>query len=239
MVIIRQGTPADAIAYAELQDQEWDDSMAAVVPKLAARIATFPEGVLVAEHDGEVVGCATFIRIDDYSVDDLRSWEDVTDNGWCSTHDPRGSTLFGVDLSVSRRAPRSTSVLIFMAGMELSMRLGVDRTVWGGRMPRYHRHAATMTPEQYLAATTSRGRHLDPEIELYSKIPGVEILGVVPEYFKDWESLNYGVMLSWRNPLRTRFAPSFVRRYVVDGLYWLSRRQRTKGRKAARAIATS
>ena len=226
MVIIRQGIPADAVAYAELQDQEWDDSMAAVVPKLAARIATFPEGVLVAEHDWAVVAGMSFIQLAGYDVSDERPWEDITDNGWCSTHVPGGSVLFGVDLSVSKRAPRSTAVLMFMAGLELTIRLGVDRLIWGGRMPRYHRHAANMSALEYASSKTRRGRYIDPEIELYSKVPGVQMVGVVPEYYKDWESVNYGVMFAWRNPVgRYPFLRPF-RRQIVRGLYRASGRKR-------------
>ena len=200
--------------------------MSASEEKLLSRISVFPEGVLVAEHDGVVVGAVSFIQLADYRLEDELSWEELSDDGWCENHTPNGKVLFGVDLSVSRRAPRSTAALIFMSGMELGMRLGVDRVVWGGRMPRYHKHAADYSPDEYLRARTKRGRYLDPEVELYSKIPGVEILGVVPDYFKDWESLNNGVMLSWKNPIR-RMAPlRFLRRYVRAYLYRPGRRSR-------------
>lgn len=236
MVVIRRAEVGDALAYAKVQDQEWDESMSAVVPKIESRIATFPEGVLVAEHNGVVVGGMTFIRIDGYDVDEERSWEDITDNGWCTTHVAHGSVLFGVDLSVSRHAPRSTAVLMFMAGLELTIRQGTERLVWGGRMPRYHRHASKMSAAEYATKRTSKGRYMDPEIELYSKVPGVEMVGVVPEYFKDWESLNYGVMFNWNNPVvRFPFLRPF-RGQIVAALYRASRRKSVKRAKPSVAI---
>ncbi len=226
MVIIRNFRLDDVGAYAAIQQNAWDESMSAVRIKLESRFDIYPEGLLAAEHDGKVVGCATFIRIDDYDELLAPSWEDVTDDGWCTTHVPDGRLLFGVDLSVAKGAPRSTAPLLFMAAMELGIRLGVDAILWGGRMPRYYKYADRMTPEEYLFTKTRRGRYLDPEVELYSKIPGVEIVGVAHEYFKDWESLNNGVLLRWPNPaagfgLLRPFA-SQIRRLI----YLVARRRR-------------
>lgn len=77
---------------------------------------------------------------------------------------------------------------------------------------------------------------MDPEIELYSKVPGVEMVGVVPEYFKDWESMNYGVMFNWNNPVvRFPFLRP-LRRQIVAGLYRASGRKRVKRAKPAAEV---
>jgi hypothetical protein len=115
---------------------------------------------------------------------------------------------------------------MFVAGLEVVMRMGVEGLYWGSRMPRYHRYAGEMTAEEYVVARNRRGRYLDPEIQLYSKVPGLEILGVVPDYFKDWESGDYGAIVRWPNPIRRYpllrpFAPQ-----VLSFLYFLDRRRR-------------
>jgi len=229
MVVIRSFEPADIAAYLAIQETAWDETMAAAESKLAERFRIFPKGLLVAEHNDEVVGCATFIRIDDYDEYLKPSWEDTTDNGWCRTHAEDGPLLIGVHLSVAKCAPRLTAPLLFMSAMELGMRLGVEATIWGGRMPRYHKHSEAMSPEEYLFAKTKTGRYIDPEVQLYSKIPGVEIRGVIPEYFKDFESLNNGVLLRWPNPIaRYPFLRPFAGT-VAASIYRVSR-----GRKRAR-----
>ncbi len=200
MVKIREFRGSDVEAYAAIQAEEWGDSMAAMSDQITKRYEIFPEGLIAAEHDGAFVGCLCLIRLSDYDVSDKRSWSDVTADGWCSTHEDDGDVLFGVDLSVSRYAPRLAAPMIFAAAIELSVSLGVRSIIWGARIPRYHKHADNMTAEEYLAARTKRGRFLDPEIEIYSRVPGVRILGPVPEYFEDPESLNYGVMLEVPNP---------------------------------------
>jgi hypothetical protein len=228
MVIIRAFRPDDIDAYVAIQETAWDETMAAAESKLAERFRIFPDGLFVAEHGGKVVGCATFIRIPGYDELMKPSWEDLTDNGWCSTHVEDGTTLFGVDLSVAKGAPRLAAPLLFMSAMEFGMSLGVDAIIWGGRMPRYHKYAETMSPEEYLFTRTRSGRYLDPEVHLYSRIPGIEIRGVIPEYFKDFESLNNGVLLRWANPIaRFPFLRPFSRQ-VTGAVYRLSRGSRRR-----------
>ncbi|MGH1493132.1 MAG: hypothetical protein ACRBK7_27670 [Acidimicrobiales bacterium] len=199
---VRPAADRDLDAYIRIQEEEWGESMAASRLQLESRLNAFPDGVLVAEHDGEVIAGATFMKLPDYNLADARSWSDLTEDGWCNNHDPEGSALFGVDLSVSRRAPRSASARIFAAGLALTVSEGTEGVYWGSRLPRYHKYADKMTPDEYLHTKNRRGRYLDPEIQLYSRIPGVQVLGVVPDYFKDWESENWGAILSWPNPVR-------------------------------------
>lgn len=223
MVAIRPFRLDDISAYLAIQESAWDETMAAAESKLIERFRIFPDGLLVAEHEGAVVGCATFIRIPEYDEYLKPSWEDTTDQGWCTTHTPDGSVLFGVDLTVGKGAPRLTAPLLFMAAMEFGMSLGVEAIVWGGRMPRYHKVADTMSAEEYLFSTTKSGRYRDPEVHLYSKIPGVEIRGVIPEYFKDFESLNNGVLLRWANPIARFPVLRPFARQITGLIYRLSR----------------
>lgn len=226
MVAVRPFRHDDITGYLSIQETSWDASMAASELQLTERFRIFPDGLFVAEHDGRIVGCATFIRIADYDEVIKPAWEDVTDNGWCSTHVDDGPILFGVDLSVARGAPRLTAPLLFTAVMEFGISLGIEAIVWGGRMPRYHKVADRMSPEEYLFTRTKSGRYLDPEVQLYSRIPGVEIRGVIPEYFKDFESLNNGVLLWWSNPVaRFGWLRPFAR-LITTSIYRLSRGRR-------------
>ncbi len=231
MVSIRAFREEDLDSYLAIQNEEWDESMSSTRARLEHRFATFPQGMISAVNaDDVVVGCATFILLDDYDVRDKLSWEDLTDDGWCSTHRPSGDTLFGVDLSMSRRAPRSALYLGFLESMQMCLRFDTEGLVWGGRMPRYHRYADVMSPDEYLTARNSRGRYLDPEVELYSRYPGVEILGVVENYFKDWESVNCGVMLRWKNPLHHLKVPRRLHASLVAGMVRRDKRRRANGR---------
>lgn len=199
---IRPATEDDIRGYARVQEAEWAGSIAAAEEQIWSRVKVFPEGVLIAVHDNKVVAGTTAIKLTNYRVDDGLSWSSLCDDGWCTNHDPEGEVMFGVDLSVSRNAPRSTSSRMFYHLMLLVARQGVEAFYWGSRMPRYHRHADSMSAEEYSQARNSRGRLIDPELEIYSRVPGMELVGVTPNYFPDPESLDYGAIMRWSNPIR-------------------------------------
>lgn len=230
---IRRCTEADLDGYLAIQEEEWGDTMAASRAQLQSRLERVGNGMLVIEHEDEIVAGASFIRLPFYDLDAHWSWNDVTSDGWCTNNDPDGDALFGVDLSVGRRAPRATSATLIAGALELTMRTGAEGLYWGSRLPRYHRHAGDMSAETYARTTNARGRYIDPEIELYSRIPEVEILGVVPDYFKDWESLDYGCILRWPNPIH-RYP--FLRPFsapLLDQIYRRDRRRRRRRRSSS------
>ncbi|MFV0260392.1 MAG: hypothetical protein ACK5PP_18315 [Acidimicrobiales bacterium] len=201
MMEIRQATEADLPAYELIQKTEWGPDMGAPLAQLRYRYEVFPDGMVVVTNDDDPVGFSTTILLDDYDPTAGRSWTEITAGGWCSTHSPDGRTLFGVDLTVSRFAPRGTATMVLKGLMALTMDLDVGTFNWGGRMPRYHKYATTMTADRYVAARRPNGRRLDPEIELYANIPCTEVLGAIPGYFEDPESLDHGVALRWNNPI--------------------------------------
>ncbi|MEM7338232.1 MAG: hypothetical protein AAF467_06275 [Actinomycetota bacterium] len=227
---VRSASPEDVDGYYAVQSEEWGETMAATRAQLMSRVAVFPDGQLIGEHDNEIVAGMSFVRLSSYDPSDGSPWTLLTDDGWCTNHDPNGPVLFGVDLSVSRFAPRSASTSMFVAGLTLTMQLGVDALFWGSRLPRYHRYADQMSAEEYVNARNARGRYLDPEIELYSRVPGVDVVAVVSDYFKDWESDDRGAIFRWRNPIRRAPVLRPFAGQILGGIYvadrWRSRRRR-------------
>ncbi len=191
---------SDIEGYAAIQAAAWDDSMSAVREKIVSRFEIFPKGMIALSKGPELVGAASFILLDGYDERRPASWEELTDNGWCTTHDPQGKILFGVDLTIKAGAPRYSLDEIALGAGQLCVRQRCPYLIFGARIPRYHRYAEEMSPQEYVQARTKRGRYLDPELEIYSRVPGIEIGQPVVEYFKDWESMNVGVMLIWQNP---------------------------------------
>jgi ribosomal protein S18 acetylase RimI-like enzyme len=67
----------------------------------------------------------------------------------------------------------------------------------GARMPRYHRFAQRMTPEDFIGL--NGGKNQDPEIRLYLSA-GFRVIRVIPGYMEDPDSCNNGVLMFWENP---------------------------------------
>jgi len=102
---VREMRHEDCAAIRALQREAAPAVPPATLQQLESRRHIFPEGQLVAEVDGAIVGAAGMIvvRWDDYALH--HTWKSVTGDGYFTTHDPAGRTLYGshVVADVNRR----------------------------------------------------------------------------------------------------------------------------------------
>lgn len=68
--------------------------------QFASQIARFPEGQICIEDNGKVVASAISLIVDYARYGDKHTYTQITGNGYLTTHDPRGDTLYGVDIFV-------------------------------------------------------------------------------------------------------------------------------------------
>jgi hypothetical protein len=200
MVSVRAAKLSDLDAIMLVEELSWSEGMRASREMMASRIEVFAEGTICAEADGQVVGVVCTCLIN-YDIDNpIPTWDEATDNGYIrSIYQLKGNTLYGVNLSVQPRAPKGTSKHLMLAAGRLAIQSNVRHIVLGGRIPRYHKHKHRMTPLEYIKAKNKAGKHIDPELALYAKA-GFKVGQVLPGYFRDECSDDYGVMLYWRNP---------------------------------------
>ncbi len=181
-----------------VEEEAWPEGLRATEEMFRSRIETFPEGTLVAENTSRIIGVVA-TEIIKYVGTPL-SWYDITDNGSIrGTHDPNGDTLYGVDLSVSPYSLRGVSRSLLLAVGKFVIARNLKRILFGARIPRYHKFCHRMNPEEYIKARTNSGKILDPELGFYVSI-GLQITELLPDYIKDPDSCNYGVLLLWQNP---------------------------------------
>lgn len=208
-VKIRQAKMEDIPGILNVERKAWEEQKAASEEMFKSRIKTFPEGTLITEVDNKIVGVVATERVDYDLENDSYTWYEITDNGFIkNSHKPDGDTIYGVDLSVlpsSQNSGIGTKLLESIG--KLAIRCNVKRGMLGGRIPGYHKYADRMSVKQYVNATvnTELGKKsLDPEIEFYRKA-GLKIVKIIPNYFKDPESLDYGILLIWKNPFYNKW----------------------------------
>jgi hypothetical protein len=200
-VRVRTARMEDLDAYLVAQRASWGEKMAADREKLCKRFEQNPGGIFIAERFGRVVGAVTTIRIRHCVAEANLSWRTVTNDGTCSTHDPEGEVMCGVDMSATQDAPAGIHDDLLIRCMHQIISMGLEGGRLGGRLPGYHRFAAEMTAEKYLwKRRDSDGKFLDAQVRMYDAFPLVKVVGLLPDYFEDPESLNNGVLLTWRNP---------------------------------------
>ena len=207
-VKIRQARSGDIDGILRVEKEAWGESQAANRKMFESRLKVFPEGTLVAELDDKIIGVVV-TEIVSYDIEKQSfTWYEVTDNGYLkNSHNKDGDSLFGVDLSVLPDAPRGTGSKLLGGVGKLAIRYNLKRGILGGRIPEYCKYKDKYTPEEYLKQTIIKdGKKvpLDPEIRFYKKAD-LKIIKVIPNYYKDPESLDYGVLLVWNNPFYNKW----------------------------------
>jgi predicted amidohydrolase/GNAT superfamily N-acetyltransferase len=201
---IRQAAAEDIPALVRLNEAAYptlaEDNIVWGQSHLRSHQRLFPQGQLVAEVDGRVVGaCASLIV--DLGRDPLRShtWAGITDSGYFTNHDPLADTLYGADVYVHPEM-RGLGIghALYGGRRQLCKKLNLRRMLAGGRLIAYYKHAEHMSPEEY-AAKVARGELYDAVLSFQLK-EGFALKGIMPHYLRDPQSLNFATLIEWLNP---------------------------------------
>ncbi|MBW3567372.1 MAG: GNAT family N-acetyltransferase [Proteobacteria bacterium] len=182
-----------ARAYSGINDSRWSRD------ELVAQLNRFPEGQLCIEDNGEVVAAALTLIVNYSRFGDRHTYDQITGNGYFTTHDPNGDVLYGVDVFVDPeyRGMRLGRRL-YDARKELCRNLNLRAIVAGGRIPGYHKYAEDMTPEEYVLQVRRREIY-DPilSFQLANDFQARRVIrGYLPD---DRDSLGFATVLEWSN----------------------------------------
>jgi ribosomal protein S18 acetylase RimI-like enzyme len=201
-VKISEATIGDIDEIIEVEKKAWPEGGAATREQFEKRIKIFNEGVIIAKISGKVVGVVAGELIQSsYLNKESISWSSITDNGYIeNSHDPKGDALFGIDLSVdpsyrNRAIGRKLLLQIGRMAVKRNLKCGI----LGARMPDYYKHSKKVSAKDYIDFRDTTGQLVDKELRFYER-SGLKFLKVIPNYFPDRESLNYGVLCVWNNP---------------------------------------
>jgi len=167
--------------------------------QLTSHVERYPQGALCMEINGEIVGSITGLLVDFNFDQPNHTWEEMTDFGYIRNHNAQGKTLYIVDICVKPSYRKLDLGKLLMQSMyERVVHDGLERLLGGGRMPGYHRHAKDLTPEQYVEKVVA-GELRDPVISFLLRCGRMPVC-LVPNYLEDDESLNYAILMEWKNP---------------------------------------
>jgi predicted amidohydrolase/ribosomal protein S18 acetylase RimI-like enzyme len=198
---VRQATPADVPGIVALVDKVYDRISGYSRGMIRGQINNYPDGQFVALYEGKIVGYCASMRLDERLALAPHSWEEITNDGFASRHDPTGDWLYGFEMCVD---PELRGVRIgqrlYDERKRLAEQLELKGIVVGGRMPGYSRAKRKVkTPELYLEEVRE-GRLKDPIIGVQLR-NGFEPIGILKNYLpEDKLSGGNAVHLVWRNP---------------------------------------
>ncbi|RUL54798.1 GNAT family N-acetyltransferase [Lysinibacillus antri] len=169
--------------------------------QLTNHVNLFQEGAICIEIAGQVVSSLTGVCTQFDPSHPNHTWAEATDDGYITNHDPNGNTLYIVDISV-RPAYRSLGLgkIMMQAMYHVVIENGLERLLGGGRIPGYHKKADTLSAHEYIDAVV-RGDLYDPVVSFLLRC-GRKPIAIVENYLDDEESLNYGVLMEWKNPFK-------------------------------------
>jgi predicted amidohydrolase/GNAT superfamily N-acetyltransferase len=203
-ILVREATRADVSTLVKLNELTYPTMASEDVVwgerHLVSHQRIFPQGQLVAEVDGQVVGAVASLIVD-LGPDPLRAhtWPGITDSGYFTNHDPEADTLYGADVYVHPDARGlGVGAALYEARRNLCRRLNKRRILAGGRLWGYAEHGAGLSPEEYAARVVS-GELRDLVLSFQLR-EGFILRSVLPNYIHDARSKNFASLIEWLNP---------------------------------------
>ncbi|WP_341301323.1 GNAT family N-acetyltransferase [Lysinibacillus sp. FSL H8-0500] len=167
--------------------------------QLEKHVTLFPDGAICVEIAGEIVGSMTALRVQFDPEHPQHTWAEMTDNGYIRNHDPMGNTLYVVDICINPKYRKLNLGKQMMQAMyQIVVEQKLNRLVGGGRMPGYHQYAERLSAAQYVQSVVN-GELTDPVLTFLLRC-GRMPLALVENYLDDEASLNYGLLMEWKNP---------------------------------------
>jgi len=203
-VHIRQATEEDIPRLIEMNLQAFplmaEENVVWSERQLLNHQALFPQGQLVAEINGRIVGAIASLIVnsgrDPYRA---HTYGGITDGGYFHNHDASGDTLYGADVYVDPDSQGSgVGAALYEARRRLCRSLNLRRILAGGRLSNYAEHADTLSPESYVEKV--KAAELNDPVLTFQLREGFTVRGILRHYITDPMSLNNASLIEWLNP---------------------------------------
>lgn len=210
---VRQLHLDDLDEITRVENATWPEDWRAPREKFAARIGKFPQGVFGIFENSDLVGVTTSMRIN-FGLEGIdsyhKTWDKITGDGFITTHEPEGNTLYVVSVGVQKQSQgNGYGQLLVAKQFELAKTLGCKYLMLGARLPKFRGYLKSqgINPEEmpetelvqkaqeYLNLKRDDGQTQEPEIRFYERC-GLKVLKLTdPNFGPDPESCNFGVIM--------------------------------------------
>ncbi len=183
--------------------------------QLESHLRHFPEGQLVVEYDGLIIGSCSSLIVNFDEYQDEHSYDQITDRGFITNHDSSGQELYGIEVMVHPDYRRmKIGRRLYEARKDLARRLNLKSILIGGRIPNYHLHADEMSPREYVEEVTRHNLY-DPVLS-FQLMNGFVLKRINRNYLKDdSKSMKYATLMEWPN---VDFRPETARKRMRTAL---------------------
>jgi predicted amidohydrolase/GNAT superfamily N-acetyltransferase len=178
--------------------------------QIESQLAIFPSGQLCIECDGQLVASSSSLILEYDPKLAWHDWKAVSDGGYIRNHNPKGDTLYGIEIMVDPEyRGLKLSRRLYDARKELCRNANLAQMIIGGRIPGYGEHADKLTAREYVEKVMAKALY-DPVLTAQVS-NGFALQGLIPNYFpSDTASRGFATFLAWRN---LDYRPGAKRRY--------------------------
>ncbi|WP_414812133.1 GNAT family N-acetyltransferase [Paenibacillus algorifonticola] len=167
--------------------------------QLESHLRIFPEGQICVELDGEIIGsCSSLIvNFDDYL--EQHTYSEITDKGFIRNHNPRGESLYGMEVMVHPEYRRmKIGRRLYEARKRLAEQLNLKSIIVGGRIPGYHKYSDKLTPREYAEEVLQQ--NIYDSVLTFQMMNGFTLKRILTNYLPDDDdSMSYASLLEWNN----------------------------------------
>jgi predicted amidohydrolase/ribosomal protein S18 acetylase RimI-like enzyme len=166
---------------------------------IESQLRLFPEGQIIVEYNGRIVGSSSSVIIDFDEYEEGHSWQEMADEGYIRNHDPEGDTLYGIEIMVDPDfRGMKLSRRLYDARKQLCRELNLKRIVIGGRISGYGKYKSKMLPREYVEKVIDKKLY-DPVLTMQIA-NGFVLKRLIRSYLdSDVESDGWATLLEWIN----------------------------------------
>lgn len=198
-IIIRQIERKDFEDIISLQKLCFKNMIPWTLDQLESHHDIFPEGQICVEYDGKIIGSSSSLIVNFDEYNDEHSWDEITDSGYITNHNPEGYNMYGIEIMVH---PDFRNMKIgkrlYEARKDVARQLNLKSIVIGGRIPGYKEHAHEMSAREYVEEVIALNLY-DP-ILTFQLRSGFVLKRIIKKYLpEDKASLEYATLMEWNN----------------------------------------
>lgn len=198
-IIVKMITSEDFSQITALQLKCFPGMKPWSIEQFKSQLSIFPEGQLCIHYQGVIVASSSSLILDFSLYSNWHSWQEIADKGFIQNHNPKGNTLYGIEIMVDpdyrglKLARR-----LYDARKELARKYNLMRIVLGGRIPGYGQHADKLSAREYVDRVINKVL-IDPVLTTQVS-NGFVLKRLIPNYLTtDTESKGYATFLEWAN----------------------------------------
>ncbi|MDN4527665.1 bifunctional GNAT family N-acetyltransferase/carbon-nitrogen hydrolase family protein [Fictibacillus fluitans] len=167
--------------------------------QLESHLDIFPEGQFVVTFEGKIIGSCSSLIINFDEYDDQHTWDEITDEGYITNHNPNGYNLYGIEVMVHPDYRRmKIGKRLYEARKELAEEWNLKSIILGGRIPNYYKYSKEMTPRDYVKEVIHHNIY-DPVLT-FQLMNGFTVMRINRHYLPDdKQSKEYATLMEWNN----------------------------------------